>query len=592
MNNKPPKRFAPFIRVSTEMQERMGESLRTQKKHIIQNVKFLGGVIPKHCWKYSGAEHATPDFRQERTRFKQLLEDSGKGLFDAIIVDDLSRWSRDVYEGIESLEILKRNKIEFYTGTSKHNHYSPIDEAVKNYVTTANQFTAREQNRKSLLNKIERANRDYPTCGKLPYARTFNKKTGEWNIDREKQKKIKNIADRYIKGEGIRKLAEEIGMSHANLQKILRERCGDKLIQTFNSEDLGIHEEVKTKVPRLLPQETIDAILNRIEANKTYTHGHYKHKYLFRSMIRCGCCGHVLTGYTKRNGKQYYRHDRDSGRKCNFKKHIPDNEIGAAVLTHLFQMYSDVSNMEKAIQRAIPNREEIEKLRTRKEDYESQLKSISKKRERYHDLYADGLMDKPELEKKLSVLDERRELLDGEVERINPQLENIPTKEQIKRDANFIKLMIRRSYYSPSSLSEMSFEDKQQILRTALGGKDADGKRLGVYMEEDSKGALKYTIKGVVANISQTLPITSGTSLKYTIKDMLADIEGTLPMTLDEIQEVLRIDPRYEGDYNPFAIEPRKKKPQGKIKEKKSHNKKGKVNIVSTDQHYLCRKHH
>ena len=40
-------RFAPFIRVSTEQQERMGESLRTQKKRIIQNVKSLGGVIPE-----------------------------------------------------------------------------------------------------------------------------------------------------------------------------------------------------------------------------------------------------------------------------------------------------------------------------------------------------------------------------------------------------------------------------------------------------------------------------------------------------------------------------------------------------------------
>jgi hypothetical protein len=74
MNNKP-LRFAPFIRVSTERQERQGESLRTQKKRIIQNVKSLGGAIPKHCWKYSGSEHATPDYRLERKMLCQLLED-------------------------------------------------------------------------------------------------------------------------------------------------------------------------------------------------------------------------------------------------------------------------------------------------------------------------------------------------------------------------------------------------------------------------------------------------------------------------------------------------------------------------------------
>ena len=53
-------RFAPIIRVSTEKQERQGESLQTQKEQILQNVKVLGGTIPEYCWEYSGQEHATP----------------------------------------------------------------------------------------------------------------------------------------------------------------------------------------------------------------------------------------------------------------------------------------------------------------------------------------------------------------------------------------------------------------------------------------------------------------------------------------------------------------------------------------------------
>ena len=64
-------RFAPIIRVSTETQAKKGESLRTQKKHIIRFVDQLGGVIPEHCWKYRGQEHATPD--QERKKLDQLL---------------------------------------------------------------------------------------------------------------------------------------------------------------------------------------------------------------------------------------------------------------------------------------------------------------------------------------------------------------------------------------------------------------------------------------------------------------------------------------------------------------------------------------
>ncbi len=40
-----PLRFAPLVRVSTEQQEKMGESLKTQKAQIEQAVKALGGVL-------------------------------------------------------------------------------------------------------------------------------------------------------------------------------------------------------------------------------------------------------------------------------------------------------------------------------------------------------------------------------------------------------------------------------------------------------------------------------------------------------------------------------------------------------------------
>ena len=116
-------RFAPLVRVSTEKQEKQGESLNTQKKQIQEYVKTLTGVIPKVCWKYSGQEHATPD--QERQNLDRLLEDSGKGLFDAVMVCDASRWSRDNAKSKAGLEILKRNGIKFYVGTTEFDLFLP-----------------------------------------------------------------------------------------------------------------------------------------------------------------------------------------------------------------------------------------------------------------------------------------------------------------------------------------------------------------------------------------------------------------------------------------------------------------------------------
>ena len=165
-----------------------------------------------------------------------------------------------------------------------------------------------------------------------------------------------------------------------------------------------------------------------------------------------------------------------------------------------------------------------------------------------------GLFNDDDVEKEMDDIREREVFLNGEIEMINPQLENIPTKEQIKRDANFIRLMIRRSCDTPDRLGEMSFGDKQEILQKVFGGgEDDQGKRLGVYVTKDSKFEING---GIVKNI-----------------------EGEFPMALDQIQELLNIDPRYEGeDYDPFV---KKRTKQSKISKRRGHNIKRKQEVLS-----------
>jgi len=63
----------------------------------IKTIKKLcnqSGYIPESCWQYSGQEHATPGF--ERKKLAQLLEDSAKDIFDAVIVDERNRLIKTV----------------------------------------------------------------------------------------------------------------------------------------------------------------------------------------------------------------------------------------------------------------------------------------------------------------------------------------------------------------------------------------------------------------------------------------------------------------------------------------------------------------
>src|SRR5262245_57171738 len=115
-----PLRFAALVRVSTESQERYGESLRTQRDQNTKNVALLGGNIV--AW-YGGQEHATPGW--EKKELDRLIADAGKNKFDAVIVAHADRWSRDNEKAEEGVKAFKAAKVRFFVSVTEYDLYNP-----------------------------------------------------------------------------------------------------------------------------------------------------------------------------------------------------------------------------------------------------------------------------------------------------------------------------------------------------------------------------------------------------------------------------------------------------------------------------------
>jgi DNA invertase Pin-like site-specific DNA recombinase len=489
-------RFAPLVRVSTEGQEKMGESLRTQKAQIEAAVKALKGTLISDPWRYSGQEHATAGF--ERKRFDQLLKDAQRGQFDAVIVCDPSRWSRDNVKSGQGLEVLREAGVRFFAGQVEHDLFDPNAELFLGMTTQINQYVAKIQTQKSIRNRIARSVRGIPTAGKLPYGRTFNRATETWGIDKEKQKKIAWAAVEYLKGEQLPKLAQTLGMGASNLWKILTRRSGDTWEIEFQSKRIAIDEKVTLKIPPLLSPETIKRIHERAEANKTYCHGVIKYEYLLSRAIFCSKCGLALSGQTSNNQNRYYRHSRNlEHHKCDPTLCIRADELEQAVLVRLFATLGDAAGMEAAMLKAIPDRVKIGELRERKSFLESELSKVEVKKNRLIDSIAEGIISKEEATVKMKDIRSREASIKTEVEGIEPQLAEIPEDGEIKRRAKFIQRIVSQIYRSPSQLKRMTFQEKHKLITSFFSGKDAQGHRLGVYVEKDRSGNVKYEIRGI-----------------------------------------------------------------------------------------------
>jgi len=552
------KRAVGYVRVSSKQQAASGESLTTQRKAVKDFVKSQG-------WKLGNLyadEGISGGSVKGRPGLVSLLEDAQKKKFDVLVIHRLSRFGRNARDLLNNYEQLKEAGVELRSIKEQMDFSSPYGRAMLTMLSAVAELEREIIGENTLENRVALTKKNIPASGRLPYGRTY--KNGKWGIDEEVQKKIKWAARQYaIKGQSIEKIAKKISMSESGLLRILKTRCGDTWTVSFKG------EEYPMSVPALLDENMIASVHKRAASNKTATHGHIKNKYLLSRKIFCGECGYALTGHTdtQRKENRYYRHPKKGEHQCkDFSGFVIADDIEKAVLVHLFRTYGDVNNMEKAIARAIPNRDEIEDYRTEKENYEKELKSLEVERERLIKCVRKGTLTGRDIEKELTDIQERKDFLNIELDRVNLKVENSPTLEEVKEDAEYIRRMIEARSYVFSRLGEMTFDDKRVIVEKAFGAVKVDGKRLGVYIKKDSNGEIRYEINGgLLKYIDESCP-----------KPFLK-----LPMPVHVVQDLLQIDNEYGEDYDPFVK--KEAKPKRKLNGKTGKNNGVKQKILCSD---------
>jgi site-specific DNA recombinase len=511
--NGKPLRFAALIRVSSEKQAKKGESLRTQTSQIDGAVKALAGTI---AIRYAGQEHATAGW--ERQQLDKMLADAEKPrrAFDAVIVADCSRWSRDNVRNETGLETLRKAGVRFFVLSTEYDLYNPEQCGILSLFTAINALSAGIQRKKSIENKIKRAERGRPACGRLPFGRVWDKETEKWSIDPKKQALIEDVAQRYLKGESLPKLAKEHGLNHSNLTRVLRERCGSEWVQEFNVPEFKINQSVTTKVPRLLDEKTIKDVRAELAARRTYRHKPPRsvYGYLLSGFVFCAGCGYRLNGQVNEHRRRYYRHRPrryilgDSAGQaaphCPYAHPRPWIAAGLleeSVLGDLFQMFGNPAQIERAVKAAVPD---AEKALKHKERLEGSLKDITRARDRLLDLVIKDAISQEQADKKLRDLKAREESILEELDKVSGALAALPDEDAVRLVCDRLGSMI--VVYDPregpgngehyaggndvATFIQMTEADKLELFKAVFSEPLPDGKPAGVYITPS--GGTKY----------------------------------------------------------------------------------------------------
>ncbi len=496
MSDKKGLRFAPLIRVSTEKQEKRGESLNTQQTDLIADIESMGGEIYK---RYEGQEHATPDY--ERRILDELISDATQNKFDAIIIWSIDRWSRDNERSATDLRILKDKNIRFFVRTQEYDLHDENAYFMINLYSLMGRTQAYTQTRKSMINRIARARQGVPVAGRIPFGRTYDKKTGTWGIDNAKKLIIEDAANRYIAGEDLTSIADSHGISMVNLNKVLNRRCGGTWDQSFKSKQLKINETVTIKIPRLLDDDVIKKIRERSNSNRTFTHGIYKNQYLLSSLVFDDATKYTLTGATCRGGNRYYR---------TFRGRVkPSYQINAHVMETAFlegftELLLDTDKWKGAAFDG-DTENHAKKLQTELEMVKINIAAKMKKKESIENKLINCdvsvfVILQEKFRETMIKLNEDLENLSEKRDNLIKQLKVLPTLIEVedKRKMWSIELKKRtQESYERSGLGfeALPFDEKKKIINKVFGGQDENGQKYGIYVKPLDGTPKKYQFK-------------------------------------------------------------------------------------------------
>ena len=259
----------------------------------------------------------------DRPDFQRMIKDSGKKIFDVVLVWKLDRFARNRFDAVNYKYQLEKNGVHLVSAME------PISQGPEGIMVESMLIGMAEYYSAELALKVARGERENALqCkyngGMVPLGFTIGKEDRLYHIDPETAPIVQEIFSRYADGEPAEKIAASLN------ERGLRTRTGKPFVknsffQIFrNRRYIGEYryKDIVTPggIPAIVDKDLFDRVQQRFEQNRI-AHGRPAKEdvsYLLTTKLFCGKCGTLMGGEsgTSHMGNTYYYY------KCgNAKRH-------------------------------------------------------------------------------------------------------------------------------------------------------------------------------------------------------------------------------------------------------------------------------
>ena len=411
-----------YVRVSTEEQAKndLKSSLEMQKSKCLDYCK-QNSLNPVKI-----IQDIQSGGNDKRKGFLELQKELETGIYDIVVVYEISRISRVASTGLEFADMLSRLSVQF----------ASIMQPQANKFILGILFSIAEEERtqgsqRTKSNKLERAKKGFYQ-GKAPYG--YKNIPNSLEIVEEEAKIVRELFEEYLNSLSFSKLSRDYNISISTVKNILTNRAytgwfkygekkRDNLFQEYKkSKDVQYY---KGNYPHIIDEAIFykvqEAISKKIKINAAFP------VILFSGLVECSC------------GSKMYQEKKTKMIKGvkNISYYYKCNSCNK----------SFNANKEKLIIEAIKSYEvesgEIEKVDNSKiiNKLKKELEQLPIKKQRLMELYTNGLISMEAIKEKCNNFDHEKEKIEIQLKKYTQESKEISTQEILDTKAKLIYIL-------------------------------------------------------------------------------------------------------------------------------------------------------
>ena len=440
--------IAAYCRVSTDKSDQLN-SLETQKEFFLEYTKRTGDNLIK----LYADEGISGTKIKNRKEFQRMLADAEKGLFDMVVVKDISRFARNTVDLLQSVRKLKSLGIETQFLTANMTSMGNSEFVLTIFGALAQEESANTSKRIKFGKKMNAEK------GRVPnIVFGYDKTIGDYftlSINENEAKAIRQIFQWYTEegygGSKIANMLNERGIKtkrgnnwsqNAVCRVLTNEIYTGKIINgkeeivdflTGQRKEKDESEWLVTIRPelRIIEDEVFDKaqdILKGRHDSFKITHERQSNKYLFSTLIKCKECGWSFRRTVRQYKNTYVRwvcsgHNGKGADSCPNAVTVDEEELIRALQEYFQEI---LSKKKKVINYVIKEFQRVYKAKDENIEYEKQLNTelnkLRKSHEKYMNMYTDDLISREELNEKIGGMRKEIERLENELKMVSYHL--------------------------------------------------------------------------------------------------------------------------------------------------------------------------